>query len=206
MPTLKLTYFDTAGRAEPLRIALRMGGVAFEDHRLGFADFRAAQAAGAFPLSQVPVLEVDGAPITQTGAMLRYAARLGDAGLYPADPHTALLVDSALDSFNDTLTHALMPSMVERDPDKKLAMRAEIAAGPLARIFAYTEGLIARSGGPFVGGSALSIADLVIAFQISTIQRGILDGITAEVLAPYPRLLALTEAVFADPRVQAARS
>lgn len=206
MPTIKLTYFDAPGRAEPLRIALRMAGLAFEDHRLNYGGFGAAKASGALPLGSVPVLEIDGVAYVQTGAMLRWAGRAGGAALYPAEADAALVVDSALDCFNDTLSAALVPSMFERDPERKLAMRAEVVAGPMKRVFTYAEGLVARSGGPFVAGAALSIADLVIALQIDAIRRGVMDGITTEHLAPYPLLTALADACLADPRVVAARA
>lgn len=205
MPKLALTYFDSPGRAEPVRVALRLGGVPFDDVRLTFPEFAAAKAGGVLPLGSVPVLDVDGVRVTQTAAMLRYAARLGDASLYPSDPFAALLVDSALDTFNDTLSHALMPSLFERDPERKLAMRAELAAGPMARVLGYVEGLITTSGGPFVAGTSLSIADLVIALQVLQIRSGRLDGLTEGNLAPYPRIVALTDAYLADPRVAALR-
>jgi prostaglandin-H2 D-isomerase / glutathione transferase len=202
-PKLKLTYFDAPGRAEPLRVALHIAGLAFEDERLGYPQFGERKAQGSLPLGSVPVLEVDGVAIVQTSAMLRYVARLGAADLYPSDPYQALTVDSALESFNDTLSDALMPSLFERDTAKKLAMRAEFVAGPMTRVFGYTEGLVARSGGPFVAGANLSIADIVIALQIRQIRTGNLDGITAEALAPYPKLVALADAYLADPRVAA---
>ena len=206
MPTLKLTYFDSPGRAEPIRVALTIAGLRFEDHRVKFPEFAALREQGALPLGSLPVLEVDGFRMTQTGAMLRYVARLGETDLYPTDPMAAFIVDSALDTFNDTLSHALMPSLFERDMQKKLEMRAVFAAGPMTRAFRYTEGLLGRTGGPFLGGARLSIADLVVANQILQIQAGGLDGITTEALEPYPRLRALVEAYLADPRVATYRN
>lgn len=203
MPTLKLTYFDSPGRAEPIRVALHLGGLAYEDHRLKFPQFVEAKTRGDFPLGSVPVFEVDGVAIPQTAAILRYVARIGDRSLYPQDPWAALLVDSALDSLNDTLSHAMLPSLFERDPAKKLAMRAELAAGPLARVFGYLEGLVAHAGGPFIAGATMSIADVAIALQIVQIRKGGLDGLDAATLAPYPRLGALTDAFLADPRIVA---
>jgi prostaglandin-H2 D-isomerase / glutathione transferase len=205
MPTLKLTYFDAPGRAEPVRLALRIAGIPFEDHRLKFPEFAALKADGAFPLGSVPILEVDGHPITQTAAMLRYAARAGQGDLYPTDPTQALVVDSALDTFNDTLSNALLPSLYEREPDKKLAMRKVFAAGPLPLACRYVEGLIARGDGPFLIGPQLTIADLVLALQVAQIQRGGLDGIDAAALDPFPRLVGLAGATLSDPRVVAAR-
>ena len=199
----KLTYFNAAGRAEPVRIACFLSDVSFEDHRVDFAGFGALKGSGALPLGQVPVLEVDGFSFAQTSAMLRYVAKLGNTGLYPSDPVKALAVDSALDTFNDTLSHALTPSSWEKDMDKRLAMRAELVVGPMAKCFSYVEGLIAKFGGPFVSGDQLSIADLVIASQVLQIRSGGLDGVTAEHLAAYPHICALTDAYLADPRIAA---
>lgn len=203
MSSLRLTYFDSPGRAEPIRVALRISGLPFEDNRLKFPEYAEAKARGDFPLGFVPVLEVDGVRVCQTAAILRYVAKIGDRSLYPSDPWAALLVDSALDTFNDTLSHAMLPSLFERDMEKKLAMRAELAAGPLARACAYVDGLVARSGGPFVGGADLSVADLVVAQQVLAIRRGVLDGLSTAHLEAWPRLAALTDAYLADPRVLA---
>ena len=205
MTAIVLSYFDSPGRAEPVRIALRLAGLAFTDRRLSYPAFAEAKAAGAFPLGSVPVLEVDGHVFTQTGAMLRFAARSGASWLYPSDPAAALRVDSALDTFNDTLSHALTPSLFERDPARKLEMRAAFAAGPMARGYAYVEGLIALGGGGYIGGAEPSIADLVMAHQVESIRAGGLDGLTEAHLAAYPRIVAAADALRADARVQAAR-
>ena len=98
MDTLKLTYFDfPGGRAEPARLALHIGGIAFEDHRFAPAEF--AQVCKHTPLHQVPVLHVNGLQVTQSDAITRYAGRL--AGLYPEDPFQALLCDEVMGALED---------------------------------------------------------------------------------------------------------
>jgi hypothetical protein len=49
--------------------------------------------------------------MVQTNAMLRYIARLAAPEPYPADARAGFIVDSALDTFKDTISHALTPSM-----------------------------------------------------------------------------------------------
>lgn len=203
MPNLELTYFDAPGRAEPIRIALRLAGLPFKDTRLTFPEFAEKKATGAFPLGSLPVLTIDGVTFPQTAAILRWVARTAAPWLYPTDAGAALAVDSVLDSFNDTLSHALTPSLFERDMTKKLAMRAEVAKGPMARVFGFTEKTLARTGGPFVAGKELSIADLVVVQAVLQIRSGHLDGITGEYLAEFPRLGALADAYAAHPRVKA---
>lgn len=206
MPNLKLTYFDGPGRAEPVRVALRLAGLAFEDHRLKFPEFVEHKTKGAFPLGAVPVLTVDGFAIPQTAAMLRYIARSGCPDLYPTDPFSALLVDSVLDTLNDTLSHALRPSFFERDMAKKLEMRKEIVAGPFASVLGFVEAVIGRSGGPFVAGAQMSIADLVLAHQVLQIRDGVLDGIGMEHLEKYPRTRGVADAYLAEPRIAALKA
>lgn len=203
MSNYKLTYFHGAGRAEPIRIAFFLADVPFEDHRVGFPEFMSLKTSGRLPLGALPILEVDGHVFTQTTAMLRHVARLGDTGLYPSDPYMALVVDSALETLNDTLSHARIPSLREQDIEKKLAMRAELVNGPMKLVFSYLEGLVAAFGGPFLTGGNLSIGDLVLAQQILEIRNGELEGVTEEHLKPYPNLNALADAYLADPRIKA---
>ena len=75
MTQLRLTYFDAPGRAEPVRIALFLAGVAFEDRRLNYPSFAALKEQGAFPLGSVPVLEVDGQDLFWWGGRTRAARR-----------------------------------------------------------------------------------------------------------------------------------
>ncbi len=203
MPQLRLTYFDSPGRAEPLRVALSLAKIPFEDRRLKFAEFMALKQRGAFPLGSVPVLEVDGRPIVQTAAMLRYVAHLAGGGMYPSDAREALLVDTVVDTLNDTVSHALLPSLFERDLEKKLEMRRALLAGPLTLALRYLEGLVAESTGPFVTGATLTIADILLGITVQQYRSGTLDGLGPEVLEAYPRLRALGDAYAAHPGVVA---
>ena len=206
MPQIRLTYFDSPGRAEPLRVALSLAKIPFEDRRLKFPEFMALKQQGAFPLGSVPVLEVDGRAIVQTAAMLRYVAHLAGGGLYPADAREALIVDSIVDTLNDTMSHALLPSLFERDMEKKLEMRRALLAGPLTLSLRYLEGLVAESPGPFVTGATLTIADILLGITVQQYRSGTLDGLGPEVLEAYPRLRALGDAYAAHPGVVAYRN
>ena len=81
---MKLTfkYLDIKGLGEPVRLAMTVGGLPFEDVRLSYDEVRALKAtadditkhAGS-PFGQVPVLEIDGVAFGQSGALLRWVAR-----------------------------------------------------------------------------------------------------------------------------------
>ncbi|EDM64598.1 hypothetical protein PE36_09853, partial [Moritella sp. PE36] len=98
MPKYKLTYFDIdGGRAEPLRIAFHTAGINFEDKRISFPEFGEMRSDTRF--NSVPVLDIDGAQITQSNAISRYVGKMG--GLYPADDLQALYCDEVLDALED---------------------------------------------------------------------------------------------------------
>ncbi len=80
---------SAARRAEATRIMLDIAGVPYEDKRVSHAEWPAIKPTT--PFGQVPVLEVDGKQLAQSGAIERYAAKL--AKLYPEDPWEAAQVD-----------------------------------------------------------------------------------------------------------------
>ena len=45
-PALRLTYFDMKGLAEPIRLALTIGDIAFEDVRVGYGDVHTLRQQG----------------------------------------------------------------------------------------------------------------------------------------------------------------
>src|ERR1043166_3139501 len=128
MPKLKLTYFDfDGGRGEPARLALRIGGVAFEDHRIPGAEW--PKHRDQMPFRAMPVLEVDGKGITQSNSINRYVGKL--TGLYPKDDWQALRADEVMDAAKDIGTRIGATINVPDDVKKKT--REELAAGHITR-------------------------------------------------------------------------
>lgn len=66
--------FDSRGLAELPRLLLHDAGVDFEDVRLTSEQFAKLKASGELPFGQVPVLDVKGVRIAQSGAIYRYIA------------------------------------------------------------------------------------------------------------------------------------
>ena len=105
IPALRLTYLDIKGKAEPIRLALSIGQIPFEDRRVSYDEIRAMRAEGRLPFGQVPVLEIDGGPAHgQSLAILHWAGK--QAGLYPS--HLQLAIDGALLCMED-IQAALLP-------------------------------------------------------------------------------------------------
>lgn len=91
-----LTYLQSGGRAEAIRLVFAVGGVPFDDRRITLEQFLAQQTDhSVYPTEQLPVLEIAGKKYTQAMSIIRYAGKLG--GLYPFDPTEALVVDESLD-------------------------------------------------------------------------------------------------------------
>ena len=83
-----------------------------------------ARSDGRLPFGQVPVLNVDGVTLAQTGAIARFCGKL--RGLYPTDdPIAAARIDQLIDAATDIT--ARMNTGSRTDPDAKLAARKGLA-------------------------------------------------------------------------------
>src|SRR3990167_2497362 len=142
MPQLKLTYFDFhGGRGEPARLALHIGGIAFEDHRFAGADF--AEVRKSTPLGQVPTLHVDGVQVTQSDAITRYAGKL--AGLYPIDAYQALLCDEVMQAVEDA--NMKMGPSFSMTGDALKEAREALVKGPLPLYLGWLHTQLQAQGG-----------------------------------------------------------
>ncbi|XP_061162401.1 glutathione S-transferase 1-like [Saccostrea echinata] len=73
MPKYVFTYFDGRGRGEPGRMLFAVAGIPFEDRRIKQEDWPALKPKT--PGGSLPVLEIDGQPITQSLVIFRHIAR-----------------------------------------------------------------------------------------------------------------------------------
>src|SRR5437764_7781150 len=191
--TLRLRYFPFPGRAAPIRDALRIGGVAFDDVHVPPDRFRELKAAGELPFGSLPVLDVEtpGGIVSaaQSNAILRFAGRR--AGLYPTnDPVRALKVDEALDLGED-LYRVIGPSIDEQDAERRIAMRKILAQETLPRWAGFLERLLVANGRTgFVVGDSLSVADLKLYWVTDKLTNGTLDGIPKSLLDSFATVTA----------------
>ncbi len=197
MSRFKLTYFDIdGGRGESIRLALHIGGIEFEDVRLTGPEFR--QERQSFPFHALPVLEIDGQPITQSTALVRYVGKL--AGLYPADDLQALYSDEAMDAVED-LSHAIGRTYGLKGDELKQA-RAELVEGQLTTSVKGLDGLLARGGGRFFAEERLTVADLKVFVAIRSLAKGVLDHVPTDIVEGLaPALAEHRDRIANDPRV-----
>lgn len=200
--SLRLIYFDFPfWRAEASRLALHLGGIAFDDVRPDRDTFRKAKAAGDYPYGQLPVLEVDGVQIAQSAAIAVYCGKL--AGLYPSDdPLAAAQVDELLATANQ-ITGLVSLTMRVRDPEQRAAEREELATDTLPLWLGRLEvRLEANTQGPFWLGGTMTVGDLALWRLLDWLSSGMLDGIPTSLVDPYPCLRRLMDAVGGNDEVR----
>jgi len=197
MSTMKLTYFDfSGGRAEPARLAMHIGGIAFEDDRFAPGDF--AEVRTHTPLGQVPVLTLDGVQVTQSDAITRYVGKL--AGLYPEDDFQALLCDEAMAALEDVTIKIGATFGLSGDALK--AARDALATDTLPRYLRWLDQQLASHGGEYLADNRLTIADLKALAVLGWLNSGKLDHIpTALVETVAPGLTAYAARIASTPAI-----
>lgn len=199
MGKIKLSYFDfDGGRAEPIRLTLSIGGIAFEDRRLSFAEFSEMRAGT--PLNALPTVEIDGVVYTQCNAMNRYFGKL--AGLYPEDPWQAFLVDEVLEIIEDA-AHAFGPTLGLQGDELKAA-RIALTDGMFTRCLKTLDKRLEAAGGEYFADRRFTVADLKVYVWIKRLRSGGLDHVPSDLPDTIaPRLVRHMERVAADPGVVA---
>lgn len=201
---LVLQYFPISGRAEPIRLALVLGKLRFEDRRIPGSDWEKEKTK--MPYAQVPVLVVDSKPIPQTKAILRYVGKLATyqgKPLYPKDPLVAAKVDGLLDAFDD-LWILIAPSFRIKDQSIKERERQALFEqyGPAAELLQVFENTLSQSkNGYAVPEAGLSVADLMCFCFLNTIRSGFVEGLTPELLRGYRAIMKHKEKIAKLPEV-----
>lgn len=190
-----LTYFDIpTSRGEECRLALFIASVPFIDERLNRSQWDQRRASS--PFGALPIFSSEGKPpLAQSNAILQMLG--AEHGLLPADAWESARHVAVMCSVEE-MRARLGPTARIKDPAEKKLAREALASG----FFPEWAGQIEKQiTGPFVGGSALSVADLKLFVALGPLLKGTIDHIPPETFKPYPKLLALLEAVKAHPKV-----
>jgi prostaglandin-H2 D-isomerase / glutathione transferase len=195
MAQYKLTYFDfSRSRGEECRLALFIAGVDFVDRRIAREEWPSLKTQT--PYGSIPTLEVEGkSALAQSNAILGYVGQR--YGLLPRDPWQAAQHVAILDSVEE-LRSRLAPSGNLTDPAAKKQAREEFASGPLRE---WATAVERQVQGPFVAGSAISVADIKIQSIMSSFKSGVIDHVPTDAFASFTKLEALYGAVLAHPKV-----
>ncbi len=198
MSDMKLTYFDFhGGRGEPVRLALSMGAVPFEDDRVAVADW--PERKGSTPFGAVPVLHVDGKTLAQSNAISRYVGKL--TGLYPSDFWQAALCDEAMEAVEDVFQQ-IGPTLFLPDEEKK-ARREALAEGMFPMFLKQLSSKLSDAGGRYFADDRLTIADLKVAMLVRQLTSGMLDYVPTDLVEQVsPELMEHFQRVMNDPSIK----
>jgi glutathione S-transferase len=186
------------GRAEPVRLALAIGGVDFEDHRFAYPEFAAVRKTT--PFGQVPTLEVDGVQITQCDSMLRYAGKL--AGLYPEDAYQALLCDEVMYVVEEA--GVKMGPTYRMTGEEQKAARLALVNSSMPVYLAWLEKKLQANGGNYFADNRLTVADLKVFVDVRTLNSGRLDHVPTDLVEKVaPALNAHAKRIAEHPAVVA---
>ncbi|KAF4685570.1 glutathione Stransferase [Perkinsus olseni] len=173
-------------RGEPIRLALAISGIKFEDVRIDRADWPTKKAANVYPMNQLPVLEFeDGTMATQSTAILRYVG-------------SRLRVDEMLGIVTD-IRAKIGATVHMTDEAQKAAARKDLAEKTLPFYFTRIEKMMGSHN--FSAGDRLTIADLDLVGVLEWLASGVLTGIPADIVDGFPKLLALRKLVGEVPAV-----
>ena len=192
-------------RAEVLRVSLFIGNIQFEDVRITKEEFTEVILTGKLrkaiiiPFHQLPVLEVNGQIIGQTGSLARYCGKLSN--LYPKDDFLAAKVDQIIDAATD-ITNIVSPTVREKDEQKKIEDRRILANKLLPRWFKYLEDILNKENSQWFVSKKMTIADIAIWRLLGWLTSGMLEGIPKTIVDKYPKLKNVYHQVHAHPKVK----
>ena len=204
---IKLYYFKIPfWRAEVTRLALFIGDVPFKDYRVEGKEIDNLKETGLLPNNQIapfkqlPVLDVDGKIIAQTGAIARFCGKL--SGLYPKNNDLeAAQIDQIIEAAQD-INYLVTLSGRDKEKERLELARRILATKHLPKWFQFLENLLAENkDSNFFVGNKISIADLAIWRLLGWLSSGLLDGVPTNILEPYKKLNKLREEVYKHPKV-----
>lgn len=120
-----------------------------------------AQILAHSPSGKAPALKIaEGVVIWDSLAICEYLAeQFPDAGLWPSDPVARALARAAAAEMHSGFGSLRGECPMDLNAEIHSATLSEATQGDIRRIVELWNGLLARFGGPFLGGAAWGIAD-----------------------------------------------
>jgi len=187
-----------------VRILLTLGGFDWKNNDMSGQDGSWAALKPKTKWGQIPMMEANGMQFTQSRAMGRYIAKqvkVGGKPLYPVDLTTAFLVDEFVDALEDVRAK-FAPTFAMKEASEKEKARKDLMTGDGAAAVLMAK-IEAQAGTEFAVGSSMSLADVWVTFVVGMMSSGFLDGLDKSLLAPYPKLLAISTKVLSQPQLKA---
>lgn len=193
MSLYRFIFYNSKARAEPTRLIFAQAGVEYVDERIKGEDW--PTVAPRIPFGSLPVLEVDGRPLSGTLVIERY---LGvKHGLGGADDFENALIDSALDALSDMVTK-FKSYWFDSDVTRKVETKKRLDE---SRVIPETldnlEKFVASNKDGWLVGSKLTYGDINVYYWLDVISKNWPEPIVDN----YPSLSQLVKRVEAQPRI-----
>ena len=198
----EVVYFDTPGFAEVSRFCLETSGLEWKNTFVNWDGYLELKNKGDLPWGFLPIIRTAQGNIAESNALLRYTGAL--AGLEPEDLYTRAKVDELVEVINGW-REAFTPTFSIEDLDEKIIARQAlfVEGGKMDRALKAISKVFEQSTtGWLANTESMSIADVKAFIDTFMLFSGEFDGVTADMLANYPSLLAFHEKMSNDPRVK----
>jgi glutathione S-transferase len=186
----KLHYFQGRGRAETTRWMLALNQITFENIPIETPEaLTALRESGRLPFDQLPLLEIEGQRLSQSGALIRYLARYG--GYYGDTDKDALWCDIIAGAIADFAETGLQAAFQPTETEARRALQTRFAKfGP------KFEAQLAQNNSGFCVGKYLTFADVILVEALS----GYLEWVP-DILDNSPLLNILNEKIINIPSI-----
>ncbi|XP_067932285.1 hematopoietic prostaglandin D synthase-like [Watersipora subatra] len=151
---MRLTYFNARARAELARLLFKLAGKEFTDRRVEGEEWTALKPST--PKGQLPILEVDGKMMCESGAICRYLAR--EFGLYGSDNWEAAICDQILDTVDSVFQNIVQIKFTAKTEEAK----ATAMKNAVSNIEGLEKLVYSFKKGAFLLGEKASLADAAI--------------------------------------------
>ncbi|KAE9550560.1 hypothetical protein FO519_006218 [Halicephalobus sp. NKZ332] len=193
----KLYYFDTRGRAEPIRLMLHYCRQEFEDVRFSVSDWDTLKVS--MPQETVPILEVNGKKLPQSRAIMRYLGRLFD--LTGRNHLERAVADSIVDLLADFYTQILpwysIRHLTESDPENLLKLKNERLIPAVESKVPYFVDYLKEAKSGYYVKSGITFVDFLCCELFSIVQ-----DFEPEVLLPYPEITDHIKRIYSLPQLK----
>jgi len=194
MVQYRLTYFDLRGRGECIRVLFHAAGQKFEDNRVTFEQWPALKPKS--PFGHLPYLEVDGKPLAETPAILRYLGR--KLGFVPKDDFEEAQLEALFSTQRDFEFEckeffAVISGFKQGDKEK---LYAEVFKPAVERLFPILIAQLKKSGSGFLSKDGPTWFDFYLAENTYQMRSK-----ASELLKQYPEIDAHLTKVHSLPKV-----
>ena len=198
----EVVYFDSPGFAEVSRFCLGISGLEWKNTIVDWDGYLELKKKGELPWGYLPIIRTPQGTIAESNALLRYTGAL--AGMEPKDLYVRAKVDEIVEVINGWRS-AFIPTFSIDDLDEKIAARQALFAegGKMDQAMRAMSKIFEQSTtGWLANTESMSIADVKGFMDTFMMFSGQFDGITADMLAKYPSLLAFHEKMSNNPLVK----